>query len=64
MPLLAGNLYTSKLPSVGGLLTTVDSLPAVLKRQYSQNTTTTAYKPKAAAIKRSALTAEAPLPWT
>lgn len=61
MPLLADHLYTSKvLPTLGGgLLTTVDSLPAILKRQYP-----TSYKPKSAAIKRSALLIETPLDLT
>lgn len=61
MPLLADHLYTSKIPTVvgGGLLTTVDNLPAILKRQYP-----TSYKPKSVAIKRSALLVESPLDLT
>lgn len=61
MPLLADHLYTSKLPNIGGggLLTTVDNLPASLKRHYP-----TSYKPKSAAIRRSALLIETPLDLT
>lgn len=64
MPLLADHLYTSKiLPTIGGggigLLTTVDNLPAIQRRQYP-----TSYKPKSAAIKRSALLVETPLDLT
>lgn len=62
MPLLADHL-TTKIPSGGGLLTTVDSLPGLLKRQYnSSSSTLVAYKPKSVAIKRSAL--ETPLDLT
>lgn len=69
MPLLADHLYTTKISSVGGLLTTVDSLPVLLKRQYinnnsssSDSSTLVPYKPKSVAIKRSAL--ETPLDLT
>lgn len=60
MPLLADHLYSSKIPKIGGgLLTTVDNLPALLKHQYP-----TSYKPKSAAIKRSILQIETPLDLT
>lgn len=61
MPLLADHLYTTtKASNVGvGLLTTVDNLPAILKRQYP-----TSYKPKSVAIRRSALLVETPLDLT